>query len=594
MLCESPSVEHHRCYGIYIGTVLQHLSHGKLKVYVHGIYPESCMNDPSTLPTCMQIVPQFGGSHNGNGVFSYPNVGSTVVCSFANGDQNFPIMLGSLQGGENAFGQYEIIKAPNEISSTRHLITSGKSHVEMYENGKISAIVVDPIRTEAKVKYSDDLGNELSIDAVSSRPTCEKVDAEEISSINCQFVLDNHDANGTMSCSTHWFNPANEKNMLSIDNGQTIVVSSLIGEERNDYSYVANNVGMVDDGQVHSSKSTFSMTKTSSAQGSVQQYVHPLTSQVSVLNHYGIDGIDSTKIIRSLVDSSNFMQKDASGNIISTLNSKVDASSEMYHDASLAFLLDGNVKSKLVQSYSNSSSGQSLTKQLQEDSQNALEATSNMDISIKSKKKSKLTETDTLTQIQPHTNKHDASTIVHINSDTGFMANGIYNDDDLKVLPGSTLQITKKNIANVEATTSPKALVKMYAHDNVKKTINDAVVKNDVECKTFMLPADGTLEISISDNIKHSSCKVLLNSNGVASIESTTSIDISAPIVNIKGQTMTQQFKSITSTASTMNITAAAGDCRIANVSLLNHKHTETQAGDIVSPQPSKTASQSN
>jgi hypothetical protein len=29
---------------------------------------------------------------------------------FANGDQNLPLALGSLLGGENAFGQYEHIK----------------------------------------------------------------------------------------------------------------------------------------------------------------------------------------------------------------------------------------------------------------------------------------------------------------------------------------------------------------------------------------------------------------------------------------------------------------------------------------------------
>jgi uncharacterized protein involved in type VI secretion and phage assembly len=60
------------------------------------------------------MTPQFAGSNNGNGVFSYPNIGSTVICVFANGDQNMPITLGSLLGGMNAFGQYEIIKQPTE------------------------------------------------------------------------------------------------------------------------------------------------------------------------------------------------------------------------------------------------------------------------------------------------------------------------------------------------------------------------------------------------------------------------------------------------------------------------------------------------
>jgi hypothetical protein len=81
-------------------------------------------------------------------------------------------MIGTMLGGPNAFGQYEHIKTNNEISSTRHLITAGKSHVEMYESGKISAIVVDPIRTSADVDYGSEVVSPLSIDAVTSRPIC--------------------------------------------------------------------------------------------------------------------------------------------------------------------------------------------------------------------------------------------------------------------------------------------------------------------------------------------------------------------------------------------------------------------------------------
>lgn len=79
-------------------------------------------------------------------------------------------MIGSLQGGMNAFGQYEHIKTNDELSSTKHLITAGKAHYKMYESGKISAIVVDPIRTLADVDYGTEVDSPLSIDAVTSRP----------------------------------------------------------------------------------------------------------------------------------------------------------------------------------------------------------------------------------------------------------------------------------------------------------------------------------------------------------------------------------------------------------------------------------------
>ena len=54
-------------------------------------------------------------------------------------------MLGAVQGGENAFGQYEIAKPLDEQVSDKHLLTSGKTHIELFESGKLSAIVVDPL-----------------------------------------------------------------------------------------------------------------------------------------------------------------------------------------------------------------------------------------------------------------------------------------------------------------------------------------------------------------------------------------------------------------------------------------------------------------
>lgn len=59
------------------------------------------------------------------------------------------------------------------MSSSKHLVTAGKSHYMMYESGKISAIVVDPIRTEASVAYETGVDAPLSIDAVESREVCD-------------------------------------------------------------------------------------------------------------------------------------------------------------------------------------------------------------------------------------------------------------------------------------------------------------------------------------------------------------------------------------------------------------------------------------
>lgn len=81
-----------------------------------------------------------------------------------------------------------------------------------------------------------------------------------------------------------------------------------------------------------------------------------------------------------------------------------------------------------------------------------------------------------------------------------------------------------------------------------------------------------------------------MDGDGNMQLSATTQITINAPAVKMTGQSLSQEFKTSVSKANTMNITAASGDCKIKNVSLLNHKHQETQSGDVVSPQPTKIA----
>lgn len=124
------------------------------------------------------------------------------------------------------------------------MLTAGKSHYQMHEAGKISAIVFDPIRTEAKVKYESGVNAPLSVDAVESRPVCDKVDSEELSSIHCQQVLDNDSSTyGSISHSTHYFNPQNEKKATSRNNGRKATSRTRKGKVRVDSDYVVDNLG---------------------------------------------------------------------------------------------------------------------------------------------------------------------------------------------------------------------------------------------------------------------------------------------------------------------------------------------------------------
>lgn len=164
--------------GIYRGKVICHLPHGKLKVFIPTVYAAEWETHPEMLPDAEQLTPLFAGCNQGNGVFSYPNIGSIVMCQFINGDQNYPIVIGATLGGPNAFGQYSHIfldkrDENNNVLSTdildvnhsspSHLITSGKTHLRLFEDGCISAITMTPNDVPIGVDFKkNELSNEFT------------------------------------------------------------------------------------------------------------------------------------------------------------------------------------------------------------------------------------------------------------------------------------------------------------------------------------------------------------------------------------------------------------------------------------------------
>ena len=142
-----------RLVGTYRGIVLKHLPHGRCEIYIPSVHDPKFASDPDLLPSAQPKTPLFAGTNKGNGMFSYPNLSSIVWCTFMNGDVNFPVFDSATLGGENAFGQYDLIKKKDEPVSDRHLITSGKTHMMWYEKGILSGIVEDPIRTHCSVDF---------------------------------------------------------------------------------------------------------------------------------------------------------------------------------------------------------------------------------------------------------------------------------------------------------------------------------------------------------------------------------------------------------------------------------------------------------
>ena len=236
-----------RCQGLYRGVVVKHLQHGRLKVFVYGVYPEEYINQPDYLPICEQITPLWGGTYQGNGSFSYPNIGSTVFIQFLNDDVNYPVVIGATLGGQNAYHQYEQIKEQNEEISKKHMFTTGMAHFQMHESGKISSYVQQPFDNNVSIDFSNgDISCNVSAEIE------QKINANEISHIVCQNVLDNELNDGEISSSTHKFIPI--KDQIYLSSANEVFISTLNGNTQFLNSNIKNNLGETIDSQISSTE----------------------------------------------------------------------------------------------------------------------------------------------------------------------------------------------------------------------------------------------------------------------------------------------------------------------------------------------------
>lgn len=580
-----------KCFGIYFGTVLQHLTHGQLKVYIQGIYPEEWITQPELLPTCRQIVSQFGGSHDGNGVFSYPNIGATVVCMFANGDQNLPLMVGSLLGGQNAFGQYELIRTNEEQTSNKHLITSGHSHIEMYEDGKISAMVVAPIRTEAVVEYHATPDASLSVDAVDSRPICDKIAEDALSNINCQYVLDNSKNNGMISSSTHYFQPysINEKKILSAEN--KILKNTKNGTISTDsYSFIDND-GYRKFGQISSVQLTSNDTIIDNIASTIESITQKINSSTFTKFSQSIDGTYGMQASHSIDDmySDNFYDSKTNETILSAHANKCSYESGITNNSDTSYQLYGKISNNITEAYKEGSI--TRTKKAIEKATSQVQSTGKGELQLAVLSSLDLALNDNGNNT---TTIHKSSSGVGLDSTKGIALVADYTDNT--TINGVNEKHQNKSI--IRSKTSKNPAISMTS---VKKSIINGN-KIDVECEFEQSPTLGKVILSIVDNVSNETCKLEMDTNGHTSIYASKSLEINAPSITIKGNELTEIFKTISTSGSnitqsasgSMSILGSSGDCKIKNVSLLSHVHIETQAGDVVSPQPTQSATASN
>ena len=140
MIQQTPSGN--KLTGFYRGTVLKHLSNGFCKIYIPSVYPQqwNSYEMADNLPSAEQAAPLSFGCNKGLGIFSYPNIGSTVWCFFANGDQNYPVYFASTLGGDGAVspGNWDAARAmagSHPEDAYVHKIHVKNSDIEIYETG---------------------------------------------------------------------------------------------------------------------------------------------------------------------------------------------------------------------------------------------------------------------------------------------------------------------------------------------------------------------------------------------------------------------------------------------------------------------------
>lgn len=192
----------HRDYhytGIYRGTVTYNDDpdvKGKVKIFVHGVYPDEYQAKPQYLPWAEPAMGLFGGNwtnqkpdSHGNHLNSQvgwctvphaglkPDMGAEVYLFFEHGDINFPVYFAAVQAGEGWFSEH-----PNQ-----HVYRSDNVHIRIDQN------TADP-RSTTKFDSYNQKNSLLSIQDGTKKQTETRIDiqiqAKQMVAVNLQISGD--------------------------------------------------------------------------------------------------------------------------------------------------------------------------------------------------------------------------------------------------------------------------------------------------------------------------------------------------------------------------------------------------------------------
>lgn len=551
--------------GVYRGTVLQHLSHGYCKILIHGVYPQEWASQPDNIPKAEQASPIFAGTNNGNGTFSYPNISSTVWCMFANGDQNLPIYFAAALGGENAFGQHEIVKLSSEEVSERHLITSGKTHVEWYENGKLSAIVEDPIRTTASVDFDND--------AVQSRELQDKVDTEEISNLNCQAVLDNKYGRGTISCSTHYWNPVSihTQSTLTSETDITSIIENTDSEDQFDNVKVLDNQMQNCFDAISCFESSYNKNTTVVNAETSEQIIK--TASIQAENAISTDGANNFIVHvdhnRDIQDSYAFVDNKNKANSKLTsmvLQDQYEANLNMKDDATAGFEVISSSMKTTVNQGSSTMVKQDLANCVQ------MNASDGMYVQAQQNLTSDFSGQTTIKKNQIVITGSNANT-----AKFGLKMSGYKNMNGTDIVSSKF----EKKVSTKDGTDDETFTDKLTKVDFSKKIDTkggtDIELFEDktrkVEVSNSVSTASGQIEIQIKDKSSGKYSKILMDKAGNITLESSTTVTLRAPNIEIEGVTHITGVTTIDSATTIKSSLTTVGDAEIKGSSYTGHVH---------------------
>lgn len=639
-----------RLVGTYRGIVLKHLPHGRCKIFIPSVYDSSLSVDPDLLPSAQPKTPLFAGTNLGNGLFSYPNLSSIVWCTFQNGDANFPLFDSATLGGENAFGQYDLIKKKEEDVSERHLITSGKTHMMWYENGKISAIVEDPIRTYCSVDF-DQFELEDNNTSVTNKynykitnPVNEKIAKNEISNINCQYVLDNNgEAHGVLSTSTHWYDIIN----VNLSAEQITKKGVISTDNRN----VMDNNGVIDIGTISSYQVFVTDKKNASTDNSKEKVCNTIKMKVpgvldtSLWNNEIKETKSLEKIEMTKLDSGTYSHQDISSDIelyslrsetqslqdikkLQTINLTADLENRFSMQAPGNLSLSSEKHETVISADKNTNRAYTKKEDLTADIATSTNATTQLQ-NISSLNLVDTTNGSGIVQQVQLTNLYEMGNAGVIDIKTSYVENTVktaeatetirdnsYSSIEIDRQGNQTAKSVKYNFHSVDDSTTELDNMSVIAMENEKdaalkirsigkkkingspivdtefsniintttSTANIQIVDNIVqkECVNNMNAKSGQIEIRITSKTNGMHCTIRLDAMGKMTIDTTDQLTVTTTnSVNMTSPAI--NLNGATTINGTLHVTGSTTidpDATIGGKSFLGHKHT----GNMGSP----------